>query len=310
MQKVETLSVHVDAFLVHLRVERRAPAGTLRAYGSNLAELVRFALANGATDARGVDVRMLRSWLAHYAHRGPSYRQQMVAAVRSWQRWLFRRGLVDGCSAERLAPPKVVPSAPMVLSVDDVARVLALPDVRTAIGARDCAMLELLYGSGLRVAELSRLDVRDLSLAEGTARVMGKGQRERLVPLGRPCVAALTRWLHARGRLLAGRAESAVFLALRGGGAVPVYVPLRAARLGVEGVHGRIRRYGRLAGLPGLHPHALRHSCATHMLDGGANLRAIQTLLGHSRIRTTQRYTTVSVEHVSRAYASHPWVKP
>jgi integrase/recombinase XerC len=165
---------------------------------------------------------------------------------------------------------------------------------------RDRAVLELLYGSGLRVSELCALDVHSVDLAGASARVVGKGRKERIVPLGRACVAALSRWLEQRPRMVHPRTGTQDPRAL--------LLTARGARLYVRAVQALVHRYGASgAGRADLHPHALRHTCATHMLDGGADLRAIQELLGHASLSTTQRYAHVSMEHLLRVYdAAHP----
>jgi integrase/recombinase XerC len=214
-------------------------------------------------------------------------------------RWLRRRGHVTTCPADELATPKVRRGLPTLLSVDAAKQVVETPG-DTAHGLRDRALLELLYGSGLRVSELCGLDITDLDLPGGTARVLGKGRKERVVPLGRPCIAALVKWLAARPGVVHPRRGTqdpkALFLSARG------------ARLYVRMVQKLVQRYGGAgAGRADLHPHALRHTCATHMLDGGADLRAIQEMLGHASLSTTQRYTHVSMEHLMRVYdAAHP----
>jgi integrase/recombinase XerC len=221
--------------------------------------------------------------------------------------------------AEQLASPKVRRELPTFLSADDAASVVEAPDAgnvidrpagseaervrRDAVALRDRALLELLYGGGLRVAEACGLDVGQLSLDEGSARVLGKGKKERIVPLGRKAIEALSAWLAARGALHHPRTRfvdpHAVFLSTRG------------RRLNSRAVQLLVRRYGILAvGRTDLHPHALRHTCATHLLDGGADLRVIQEMLGHASLSTTQRYTHVSVAHLLKVYdAAHPLAK-
>jgi integrase/recombinase XerC len=230
----------------------------------------------------------------------PSSIARKVAAVRSWMRWLRRRRHIATSPADQLATPKVRRPLPTLLSVDAAREVIEAPTADTPRGVRDRAVLELLYGSGLRVSELCNLDVDALDLAGATARVRGKGNKERVVPLGSKCAAAITRWLAERPRVVhpkTGRQDpKAAFLAIRG------------ARIGPRAVRSVVHAYGASgAGRADLHPHALRHTCATHMLDGGADLRAIQEMLGHASLSTTQRYTHVSMEHLMRVYdAAHP----
>jgi integrase/recombinase XerC len=170
-------------------------------------------------------------------------------------------------------------------------------------GLRDRAILEVLYGSGLRVSEVCGLDLHAIDLAAATARVLGKGNKERIVPLGSKCVAAIQGWLEVRGRMVHPRKGTQDPLAL--------FLAVTGKRMYVRAVHALVQSYGALgAGRADLHPHALRHTCATHMLDGGADLRAIQEMLGHASLSTTQRYTHVSMEHLMRVYdAAHPMAR-
>src|SRR6185503_5290950 len=204
--------------------------------------------------------------------------------------------------AKELSLPKVRRPLPTFLNVDAAAEVVTTPSDETAEDLRDRAFLEVLYGAGLRVSELAGLDLGDVDLTGdlGTVRVFGKGSKERMVPLGSHAVAALRRYLERRGELRDPRTSDldprALFLSRRG------------QRLGVRRVQTLVSRYGALgAGRADLHPHALRHTCATHLLDGGADLRAIQKMLGHSSLSTTQRYTHVSIDHLMKVYdAAHP----
>jgi integrase/recombinase XerC len=215
-------------------------------------------------------------------------------------RWLRRRGHVTTCPADELATPKVRRGLPTLLSVDAAKEVVEVPANETPAGVRDRAILELLYGSGLRVSELCGLDLDAIDLAEATARVLGKGSKERVVPLGRACVEALQRWILMRPRMLHPRRKTQ--------DSRPVFLTTFGARVYPRAVHKLVRAHGAAgAGRADLHPHALRHTCATHMLDGGADLRSIQEMLGHASLSTTQRYAHVSMEHLMRVYdAAHP----
>jgi integrase/recombinase XerC len=299
-----TLDEAIAAFARHLLAERQASPHTLSAYGRDLASFAAFARERRSPavgDVREVDLYLLRGWLGLLARKNaPSSIARKVAAVRSWMRWLRRRRHIETSPAEELASPKARRPLPTLLSVDAACEVVEAPAVHTPRGARDRAILELLYGSGLRVSELCDLDVGALDLAGASARVRGKGDKERDVPLGSKCVAAITHWLAERPHMVhpkTGRQDpKAVFLAVRG------------ARIGTRAVRSVVHRYGASgAGRADLHPHALRHTCATHMLDGGADLRAIQEMLGHASLSTTQRYTHVSMEHLMCVYdAAHP----
>jgi integrase/recombinase XerC len=253
-------------------------------------------------DVRELDVYLLRGWLGKLAGEGMAAASvaRKVSAVRTWMRWLRKRGVISTSPADQLASPKVARGLPTLLSVDAAKEVVETATPATPIGARDRALLELLYGSGLRVSETCALDVTDVSLPEATARVLGKGGKERTVPLGRRCVEALGAWLAQRPRVVHPRTGAQDPRALLLGA--------HGRRLAVRVAFRIVRQYGALGvGRPDVHPHALRHTCATHMLDGGADLRAIQEMLGHARLSTTQRYTHVSMEQLMRVYdAAHP----
>jgi len=291
----------VDRFVLYLRTERRSSANTVVAYRSDLDDLVRFLAAREIeADVREVDIHVLRAWLGGLSRtHAPSSIARKVASVRALMRWLRRRRLLAASPADDLMTPKIRRPLPTFLSVDAAAELMHTPD-DSPTGIRDRAVLELLYGSGLRVSELVGLSLLDVDLAARTVRVVGKGNKERMAPLGTKCIAALEAYFVTRAALVAsGRAPDdgrALFLSLRG------------RRLTRRQVHRLVRRAGALgAGRADLHPHALRHTCATHMLDGGADLRAIQELLGHATLSTTQKYTHVSVEQLLRVYdKAHP----
>lgn len=299
-----TLSEAISAFARHLESERRTSRHTVVAYGNDLASFSAFARERRSPavgDVRAVDLYLLRGWLGVIARKhSPNTIARKVAAVRSWMRWLRRRAYIETCPADELATPKVRRPLPTLLSVDAAREVVEAPMTETPRGTRDRAILEVLYGSGLRVSELCGLDLDVVDLAHARALVRGKGDKERVVPLGSKSVAAIAVWLEERSRMVhpkTGRQDPrALFLALRGG------------RMGPRAVRSIVQSFGASgAGRADLHPHALRHTCATHMLDGGADLRAIQEMLGHASLSTTQRYTHVSMEHLMRVYdAAHP----
>jgi integrase/recombinase XerC len=252
-------------------------------------------------DVAGIDVYLLRGWLGQLARtHAASSMQRKIAAVRTWMRWMRRRRIIARSPADELASPKVRRGLPTLLSTDAVKEVVEAPPSGTARGARDRAILELLYGSGLRVSEVCGLDLDAVDLRSESARVLGKGRKERMVPLGPPCRDALHAWLAVRPEMVDAKRGTqdprAFFLTVRG------------ARLYPRAVWKMVHDHGSLgAGRADLHPHALRHTCATHMLDGGADLRAIQELLGHASLSTTQRYAHVSMDHLLRVYdAAHP----
>lgn len=301
MSAVVTVSAAVGMFVAHLETQRNASQDTVRAYRQDLTSLVAFLAAREDPDEiKQVDLYALRGWLGQLARtHAPSSVARKIAVVRSFMRWLRRRHILDKSPAELLASPRVRRPLPTLLSVDAAAQVVESPD-GSALGLRDRALLELLYGSGIRVSELAGLSLVDVELSSATARVIGKGDKERRVPLGSKCVEALRQYLAIRPALVhptkLTQDPHALLLTARG------------QRLGVRQVRDVVRANGVLgAGRGDLHPHALRHTCATHMLDGGADLRAIQELLGHASLSTTQRYTHLSVEQLMRVYdAAHP----
>ncbi|MEO6420329.1 MAG: tyrosine recombinase XerC [Polyangiaceae bacterium] len=291
------------AFIAYLEGEKRASPHTVTAYRHDLESLLAFVRAKSAKEVslEALDLYALRGWLGQLSRTiAPSSVARHVAAVRTWMRWLRRRGVLTKSPADELASPKARRPLPTFLSVDAAAEVMETPDASTPAGMRDRAILELLYGSGLRVSELGALSRGDVDLDGREVRVLGKGKKERNVPVGEKCASALLAYLEVRVQLRHPKTgdydANALFLSARG------------RRLGVRAVQDLVHKYGALgAGRADLHPHALRHTCATHLLDGGADLRAIQEFLGHSSLSTTQRYTHVSMEHLMKVYdAAHP----
>jgi integrase/recombinase XerC len=306
-----------DAFLLHLAAERAASPNTVAAYGRDLDALLAFMNRRaseasgggqkGGRRARMIDVYALRAWLGELARTcAPSSVARKIASVRAFGRWMKRHGHAKTNPAAELASPKVRRPLPTFLSPEDAASVVEAPteedapEVREAVKKRDRALLELLYGAGIRVSEASSLDIGQVALADRSVRVMGKGKKERLVPIGRKAELAIREWLAARAELAHARTRFLDPHAL--------FVSTRGRRLNPRAIQLLVRRWGLAgAGRADLHPHALRHTCATHLLDGGADLRAIQEMLGHSSLSTTQRYTHVSVAHLLAVYdKAHP----
>lgn len=306
-----------EKFVTHLRDEKRASPNTVLAYGRDLDGLLAFMAERAAESSRPApaglpDIYVLRGWLGDLSRTcKPSSIARKLASVRAFGRWLKKNGYARVNPAEQLASPKVRRELPTFLSAEDAAAVVEVPDednvtskrAEEAVAKRDRALLELLYGGGLRVSEASNLDLEQLSLGEKCARVFGKGRKERLVPLGRSAIAAIRAWLAVRHELAHEKTRALDPRA--------VFVSTRGRRLGPRAIQLLVRRYGMLgASRADLHPHALRHTCATHLLDGGADLRAIQEVLGHASLSTTQRYTHVSVAHLLAVYdAAHPLAK-
>jgi integrase/recombinase XerC len=296
----DPFKIAVERFIAALEHERRASPHTVSAYRSDLTQLRTFAQEKrpGPLEPRGVDVALLRGWLGTLArtHTASSMARK-IASVRALYRYLMRNGVVEADPARSLALPKVRKRLPKVLNVDAAREVVTVISGVTPDDKRDRAILELLYGSGLRVGEVIALDFGDVDLAVLEARVKGKGRKERVVPIGRPCAAALEAYLAVRRELIRpGREQRAYFISSRG------------LRMASGTIYALVKRAGMLgAGRGDLHPHALRHTCATHMLDGGAELRSIQELLGHASLATTQRYTHVSMDQILRVYdQAHP----
>ncbi len=290
----------VRGFLEHLRFERNLSPETLRAYGRDLRDFT--AHLGARVPLTQVDHLVLRTYLAQLRRRGLSrrYIARKMSAIRSLFRYLAREGLVENNPTAMVSSPKLEKRLPRVVTRDEMERLLTAPPPGTPLGMRDRAMLELLYASGLRISELVSLDLGALDMEMEILRVRGKGGRERVAIMGRPAVMALTRYLKggrpallARGR---GSAGEALFLNARGD------------RLSVRGARFVVARWIMRAGVDGrATPHTLRHTFATHLLDGGADLRAVCELLGHASLSSTQIYTHVSREKLARVYArSHP----
>lgn len=293
-------------YLDHLRVERGLSANTLEAYRRDLTRYCTFCAQRGVEEPSDVDDATIRSFLASlsastHGPDGSPYAATSVAralsSVRSFHRFLLREGVADDDPAAGVVRPRVPRALPHPLTVEEVGRILGAPDLARSAGIRDRAILELLYGAGLRVSELTSLDVDDLDLDEGAVRVLGKGGKEREVPVGRYARDAVAAYLaRARPALARPSTRGALFLNARGG------------RLTRQSVARLLEGYARGVGIDRrVSPHDLRHSFATHLLDGGADVRVVQELLGHASVATTQIYTLVTREHLREVYyTSHP----
>lgn len=285
-------------FLTHLQAERGLSPHTVRAYQADVSSLLEHLCRLGIDSPHGLDLAGLRSWLARIRSQGgaPASLARRAAAARTFTAWASRRGLLDGDPGLQLATPRSRRRLPAVLRADQ-AEALVTADVSDGpVALRDRAVAELLYASGLRVGELCGLDVDDLDRSRRVVRVLGKGAKERSVPVGVPAMRAIDDWLR-RGRPLLATAVSrgALFLGARGG------------RIGPRTVRRMVHRRAEAGGAPDIGPHGLRHSAATHLLEGGADLRSVQELLGHATLATTQIYTHVSVERLRDVYErAHP----
>ncbi len=299
------LPIEAEDFLVWLGAERGRAKNTISAYKRDLLGYHRWNLSEGRTDLRAVTesdisryVDVLRS-----EGRAPASVTRALVAVRSLHRFLVEEGMVETDPASDVEMPRVPKGLPKALTEEQITRLLGIVEGDGPAARRDRAILEVLYGTGLRISELAGLSLSDLDLDAALLRAYGKGAKERIVPIGSYAVRALVAWLDARGRGAMvppdrGRRDDAeaVFLNSRGG------------RLSRQGVWAVVRKHGDRAGLAGsLTPHVLRHSCATHLLDHGADVRAVQELLGHASISTTQIYTLVSTERLQQVYRdAHP----
>jgi integrase/recombinase XerD len=284
----------IDAYLDHLRVARRLADHTLESYGRDLAILARFA---AGLDRRLADLDLadLEASVRERVGGGAAPRSvaRYVAAIRGFYRFLVLDRRLERSPADDLRAPRAWPGLPTYLSADEVDRLLAAPDTSTPRGLRDRALIELLYATGLRVSELVRLKVADVELDQGFLTCLGKGGKERMVPIGDSAVAWVTRWLAAgRGTLLNGRTAPWLFVS------GPRGTPLTRV-----GFWKLLKRHGASAGVASiLSPHVVRHSFATHLLDRGADLRAIQMMLGHADLSSTQIYTHVLEARLRTVY--------
>ena len=287
----------------HLVSERDLSPHTVRAYLGDVAGLLEHAHRLGHTDVSGLDVRVLRSWLAGQQTRGRARTtlSRRATAVRVFTAWALRTGRAGSDPGALLGSPKPHRTLPPALRVDEARALLEAAATRaddgSPIGARDVAILELLYATGIRVGELSGLDVDDLDRERRVVRVFGKGRKERTVPFGRPAERALDHWLRqGRPALAVSGSGPALFLGARGR-----RIDQRAVR---TMVHARLAD---VPGAPDIGPHGLRHTAATHLLEGGADLRTVQELLGHASLATTQIYTHVTTDRLRQAYRqAHP----
>jgi integrase/recombinase XerC len=283
----------VAAFLRYLATERGASPHTLRSYRADLLDCIAFLARRGLGALPDADARVVRGYLADLHARGLARTSiaRRLATLRSFFRFMVRRGRARVNPAREVKTPRLPGRLPAHLPIDQSEALFRLPAGDDEAGRRDRAILEVLYASGVRVAELSGLDVEDVDLRDGSVRVLGKGRKERIVPLGGKAVEALRQYLGPREG-----SRGALFRNARGG------------RLTVRSLHRVVRARARAAGLAGrVTPHTLRHTFATHLLDAGADLRLIQELLGHARLSTTQRYTHVSADRLAKVYdAAHP----
>ena len=298
------LPLPMEEYLSWLRVERGRSTNTLAAYRGDLARYDAFLRARGVAlgDVQEATVLAFVEHLRSSARAAASIRRGTVT-IRSLHRFLVDEGSVAHDPTVELAVPKMPDALPKALSEQEIGRLLDAAVGITAPDFRDRAILELLYGTGMRISELCGLSLGDLDLADAMVRVLGKGSKERILPFGRIARGALVDWLGPHGRPKLAPSRWA-----RRGDAEAVFLNQRGGRLSRQGAWGVVHSYAERVGLADrLHPHVLRHSCATHMLEHGADIRTVQELLGHASLTTTQRYTRVTPERLRRAYDdAHP----
>ncbi len=301
---------HLKAFLQYLTLNRNLSAHTVRAYEGDLAQFLDRAAAEAGVkpvdlDPSRLDRGSLRAFLASMHKLGLSRASsaRKLAAVRTFLRYLRREGVIEGDAGGLVATPKAGVRMPAHLSEDEMTRLIAAPADDTPLGRRDHAILELFYASGLRLSELVGLDVEDLNLSARMVRVLGKGGKQRIVPFNASTASAVRAYLKDREALVRAAGERR-----RRSIRDPLFVNYRGTRLTVRSVDRLVRRHvASCSARLGISPHALRHSFATHLLQRGADLRAIQELLGHASLSTTQRYTHVNAAQLLEVYRrSHP----
>lgn len=295
-----------DAWITHLRHNRGLSEHTIRAYGSDLASCLDFLGSNGGASADDIaqtlTTRKIRLWLGSSAQEGASRStlSRKTASLRAFTSWAHERGILPSDPALALATARAEQRLPQVLNRNDAERLMEHARSRAryegSVALRDWAILETIYATGIRVSELCGLELTSLERASATLRVVGKGNKERVVPLTPIALVAIERWLgQGRPALAHDDSGSALFIGERG------------KRVDARIVRSMIHREAARAGVPDLAPHALRHTAATHLLQGGADLRSVQEILGHSSLRTTQRYTHVDADRLSAIYQrAHP----
>lgn len=300
----------LEQFFEHLRYERNVSEHTLRNYASDLEQFYNYLApldpqtgVRRELDVKQIDHITIREWLSslHTAQKKKTSVARKLAALRTFFQFLVREGVVELNPAKLVATPRLEKKLPNHLSVEDAIRFIETPDTETDLGRRDRAILEFLYATGVRVSELTRLNLRDIDFKEKLVRVTGKRRKQRILPFGDPALHAIFNYLSVRNNFLqnapmAERDEQALFLNYQG------------TRITTRSVGRMVDKYIQIcAGIHNISPHSLRHSFATHLLDSGADLRDIQELLGHARLSTTQIYTHVSMEKLIEVYdKSHP----
>jgi tyrosine recombinase XerC len=297
--KASTMQEVFNKYIQYLETERNVSPYTVRNYTTDLSDFFQFLKGKEISLLEDVDRHVLRDYLSYLVGRGivKASIARKLSAIRSFYRYLVREGILKTNPIERASSPKLDKRLPSFLTLDEVERLLNAPDLSTPQGQRDRALLELLYASGLRVSELVSLDLNQINLDTSEIRVWGKGSKERVVLMGKPATEALRNYLEqSRPKLLGKKKTNAIFLNRYG------------QRLPERSVQRILADYAAKAGIEKrVHPHILRHTFATHLLDGGADLRVVQELLGHARLSSTQIYTHVTKSQARKVYLSaHP----
>ncbi len=300
---------HIDDFIKHLRYERNASEHTLRNYESDLAQFHDYVAPPDESGARPevalaeIDHLTVREYMArlYEQKKKKSSIHRKVASLRTFFRYLCREGVLEINPAKLVSSPRVERKLPNHLTIEQMIKFIETPEVDSVLGKRDRAMLELMYASGIRVSEMVNLNLQDIDFANQTVRVKGKGRKERIVPFGEHAKRALQDYLGVRSELLAEADEEQR-------DPLAVFMNYQGTRITTRSVGRMVDKYVKIcAEIHHISPHSLRHSFATHLLDAGADLRAIQELLGHARLSTTQQYTHVSVDKLMQVYdKSHP----
>jgi len=289
-------------YINYLEVERNASPYTVRNYTTDLLDFFQFLKAKEVGSLKDVDRQVLRDYLSHLMEQGivKASIARKLSAIRSLYRYLLREEIISTSPVATTSSPKLDKRLPSFLTIDEMTRLLEAPDLSTPQGQRDRALLELLYASGLRVSELVSLNLGQIDFDTGEVRVWGKGSKERITLMGKPAINALNTYLNqGRPQLLSKKGSPALFLNRYGG------------KLTERSVQKMLEKYAKISGIgKRIHPHMLRHTFATHMLDGGADLRVVQELLGHANLSSTQIYTHVTKSQARKVYLSaHPMAK-
>lgn len=289
------MKTHINKFLRHLEIEKGASEHTIRAYKKDLTIFSE----NFKSDPADLDLNDIRGFIAEQINHGHKKTtvSRRLATIRSFMKFLYSEGYIKKNPAKLVPSPKPPKTLPKFLAVDDAFSLVENPEGIGFIPSRDRAILELLYSSGLRVSELAGLNAEDINLKEGLVKVRGKGKKERIVPIGKKAIDAIKTYMVEK--VLLKKRESAFFLNKNG------------ARLTDRSVRRIVIKYAKAVGISGkIGPHTLRHTFASHLLQGGADLRVIQELLGHSSLSTTQKYTHLDITHLMEAYdKAHPLAK-